>query len=90
MKTARGTCRDIVACFVWKKVRPGFPSLIQNWRRRDGGWDMCDHREGHVRIKSKTDGSIRRATSESTIFTLSSFMYLSYMHFSFLVFYLDL
>jgi hypothetical protein len=27
MKTVRGTCRDITACFAWKQVGLGFPSL---------------------------------------------------------------
>jgi hypothetical protein len=27
MKTARGTCWDLAACFVWKQVELGFPSL---------------------------------------------------------------
>jgi hypothetical protein len=52
------TRRDLAACFAWKQVEPGFPSLPQNWWRRDGEWCMWHHRGGHVRIKSKTDGSM--------------------------------
>jgi hypothetical protein len=37
-RTMRGTCRDLVACFVVKQVGLGFPSLPQNWQMSDDGW----------------------------------------------------
>jgi hypothetical protein len=53
------TPRDLAACFAWKQVGLGFPSLPQNWRRSDGGWYMWHHRGSRMRIKLKMDGSMR-------------------------------
>jgi hypothetical protein len=58
--TVRDTRRDLAACFTWKRVRPEFPSLSQNWRRSDDGWCMRHHRRGHVKMKPKTDRSMRQ------------------------------
>jgi hypothetical protein len=69
------TRRDLAACFAWKQVEPGFPSLPQNWWRRDGEWCMWHHRGGHVRIKSKTDGSMRRAALDSATLALMFSLY---------------
>jgi hypothetical protein len=53
-----------------KQVGVGFPSLPQNWQRGDDGWCMSHHRGGHVKIKPKTDGSMRWAASDSSTPTL--------------------
>jgi hypothetical protein len=36
--TAWDTHQDLAACFTWKQVGLGFPSLPQNWWSHDGGW----------------------------------------------------
>jgi hypothetical protein len=46
--TPRGTREDLAACFTWKQVGLVFPSLPQNWQRRDGGWCTWHHHEGCV------------------------------------------
>jgi hypothetical protein len=54
MKTACGTHRDLVACFICKRVGLGFPSLalrLAEVRRR---WCMWHHHRGHVEMKSST------------------------------------
>jgi hypothetical protein len=33
MKTVRGTHHDLAACYAWKQVGLGFPSLPQDWWR---------------------------------------------------------
>jgi hypothetical protein len=62
--------KDLVACFAWKQVGLGFLSLPQNWRRSDGGWCTWHHRRGHMKMKSKTDGSMRWTASDSPTLTL--------------------
>jgi hypothetical protein len=58
MKMTWGTRRDLAACFTWKQVGLEFPSLPQNWWRRDGGWCTWHHHGGCVEMKLKTDGSM--------------------------------
>jgi hypothetical protein len=57
-KTARGTRRDLAACFAWKQVGLGFPSLTSRLvqaRRRWCMWHQCG---GCVELKLKTDMSM--------------------------------
>jgi hypothetical protein len=68
--TVRDTCRDLATYFTLKQVRLGFLSLPQNLWRSDGGWYTWHHHRGHVKIKSKMDGSMRCATSNSSTSTL--------------------
>jgi hypothetical protein len=75
MKTTQGTCRDLVACFTWKQVRLGFPSLASRLVEARRGWCMWHHRGGCIEIKSKTDRSMRRAASDPATLTLSFLMY---------------
>jgi hypothetical protein len=70
-RTAWDMRRDLAICFAVRQVGLGFPSLPQNWLRSDGGWCTWHHRGGHVKMKSKTDGSMRRAASDSSTPTLS-------------------
>jgi hypothetical protein len=69
-RTTWDTCRDLAVWFVWKQVRLWFSSLPQNWWRSDDGWCTWHHREGYVKMKLKTDGSMRWAASDSSIPTL--------------------
>jgi hypothetical protein len=55
-RTARDTHQNI--------VRLGFPNLPQNWRMSDDGWCTWHHHGGHVKMKSKTDRSMRQAASD--------------------------
>jgi hypothetical protein len=68
---ALDTRRDLAACFAWKQVGLGFPSLPQNWRRSNDGWFMWHHHGGDVKMKSKTDGSMRQAASDPSTPNLS-------------------
>jgi hypothetical protein len=70
MKMVRDTRRDLAASFVWKWVRLGFPSLASRLAEAQREWCMWHHRGGRVEIKSKTDGSMRWAASDSSIPTL--------------------
>jgi hypothetical protein len=65
-RLAQDTRRVLVACFTWKQVELGFPSLPQNWRRNDGGWCTWHHRGDRVELKLKMDGSMRWAASDSS------------------------
>jgi hypothetical protein len=67
MRTARDTHRDLMPYFAWKQVKLGFPSLPQNWWRCDNGWCMWHHRRDRMEMKLNTGGSMRRATSDSSI-----------------------
>jgi hypothetical protein len=49
----------------------GFPILPKNWRRANGGWCTWHHRRGHIKMKPKTDGSMRWVASDSSTPTLS-------------------
>jgi hypothetical protein len=69
-KMVRDTHRDLAACFTWKQVGLGFPSLPQNWWRSDGRWCTWNHHGGRVKMKSKTNGSIWWDTSDSSTPTL--------------------
>jgi hypothetical protein len=71
----RGTRRDLAACFVWKKVGVGFSSLISRLVEARCGWCTWHYREGHVRMKSMMDRSMRWAASDPAILTLLFFMY---------------
>jgi hypothetical protein len=66
MKTVRDTHQDLAACFVWKQVGIGYLSLDSKLVE---AWHVCcvwHHCGGRVEMKSKTDGSLRRAASESS------------------------
>jgi hypothetical protein len=69
------TRRHLVACFPWKRVELGFPSLASRLAEARHGWCMWHHREGRMEKKSKTDVSMRRAISDSSITTLSFSLY---------------
>jgi hypothetical protein len=58
-RLAQDTRRVLAACFTWKQVGLGFPSLPQNWRRNDGGWCTWHHHGDRVELKLKMDGSMR-------------------------------
>jgi hypothetical protein len=60
-RMARNTRRDLTTCFAWNQVGLGFPRLPQNWRRSNSGWCTCHHRRGRVKMKLKTDRSMRWA-----------------------------
>jgi hypothetical protein len=49
--------------------------LFQSGLKTDGGWCMCHHREGCVKSKSKTDGSMQRAASDPTTLALMFSIY---------------
>jgi hypothetical protein len=63
-RSARDTCRDLVACLAWKQVWP------EDWRRRDDGWCMWHHRGGCVGGKLKLDGLMRWAASDPATLAL--------------------
>jgi hypothetical protein len=69
-RTAWDTRWDLAACFAWK-VGLGFSSLSQNWWRSDDGWCTWHHHRGHIKMKSKTDESMRWAASDPSTLTLS-------------------
>jgi hypothetical protein len=68
-RLARDTRRDLVACLAWKQVWP------EDWRRRDDGWCTWHHRGSFVEGKLKTDGSMRRATSDPATLPLLFLMF---------------
>jgi hypothetical protein len=74
-RSTQDTRRDLAACFVWKHVGLGFPSLPQNWQRRNGRWCTWHHRGGRMRIRLKTNGLMWWATSDPTTLTLLFSMY---------------
>jgi hypothetical protein len=51
MKTMWGMRRDLVACFTWKQVRLGFPSLALRLAEVQHGWCMWHHHGGRVQMK---------------------------------------
>jgi hypothetical protein len=75
IKTAWDTRRDLVACFTWKRVWLGFPSLASRLAESRHGWCTWHHCRGCVEMKPKTDESMRRATSDSSISTLPFSLY---------------
>jgi hypothetical protein len=64
-----------VACFAWKQVGLGFLILASRVLEARRGWCMWHHRTGCIKVKLKTDGSMRRAASDSAILTLSFLLY---------------
>jgi hypothetical protein len=75
MKTARDTRRDLATSFAWKRVGLGFPSLASRLAEARHGWCTWHHHGGRVEMKSKTDGSMRQATSDSSTPTLPFSLY---------------
>jgi hypothetical protein len=75
MKTGWDTRRDLVASFVWKRVGLGFPSLALRLAEARYEWCTWYHHGGHVEMKPKTDMSMRRAASDSSIQTLPFSLY---------------
>jgi hypothetical protein len=75
MKTARDARWDLVACFAWKWVWLGFPSLASRLTAVRHGWCTWHHRGGCVEMKPKTDGSMRWVASYSSTPTLSFSLY---------------
>jgi hypothetical protein len=61
---ARDTHRDLAACFAWKQVGLGFPSLASRLVEVHYEWCTWHYHGGRVKIKLKTDGSMRRTTSD--------------------------
>jgi hypothetical protein len=53
MKTAWGTRRDLVACFAWKQVGLGFPSLASRLVVARHKWCTWHHHRGLVEVKPK-------------------------------------
>jgi hypothetical protein len=56
MKMALDTRRDLAACFAWKQVGVGFPSLASRLVEEQCGWCTWHHRGGRVEVKQKTVG----------------------------------
>jgi hypothetical protein len=75
MKTALNTRQDLVTCFAWKQVRLEFFSVASRLAEARHGWCMWHHHGGCVELKLKTDGSMRCATSDSSIPTLPFSLY---------------
>jgi hypothetical protein len=67
--------RDLAACFAWKRVGIGFPSLALRLAEVRHRWCMWYHRRGRVEMNLKTDGSMRWAASDSSIPTLPFLLY---------------
>jgi hypothetical protein len=84
IKTSRGTCRDLAACFAWKQVGLEFSSLATRLDEAWCGWCMWHHRGDCIELKQKMDRSMRRATSNPSTPTRPL------GHFSILVFFLGL
>jgi hypothetical protein len=55
MKTVRGTRQDLAACFVWKQVGLGYPSLTSRLVEARRGCCTWHHHRGWVELKLKTD-----------------------------------
>jgi hypothetical protein len=66
---------DIAACFTWKKIGLGFPSLASRLVEAQHGWCTWHHRGGCMEDKLKTDESMRWAASNPTTLALSFSMY---------------
>jgi hypothetical protein len=75
MKTMWGMRRDLVACFTWKQVRLGFPSLALRLAEVQHGWCMWNHHGGRVEMKPWTDRSMRWTASDSSSPTLLFSLY---------------
>jgi hypothetical protein len=75
MKTALDTHRVLTTCFTWKQVRLGFPSLASRLVEARHGRCTWHHHRGHVEMKPKIDGSMRRAASNCSIPTLTFLLY---------------
>jgi hypothetical protein len=75
MKMVLDTHRDLAACFAWKQVGLGFPSLASRLAKARCGWCMWHHRGGRVEMKLKMDRSLWWAASDSSTPTLSFSMY---------------
>jgi hypothetical protein len=69
-RTAWDTRRDLAVCLTAKQVGIGFPSLPQNRQRSDDRWCTWHHHRGHMKMKSKMDGSMQRAASDCSTPTL--------------------
>jgi hypothetical protein len=73
MKTTQNTRRDLAACFTWKQVGLWFLSLTSRLVEARHGWCTWSHRRSCVELK--TDGSMRRTASDSSIWTLPFSLY---------------
>jgi hypothetical protein len=69
-RMVRDTRRNLAACFAVKQAGLEFLSLPQNWWRSDNKWCTWHHRIDSVKMKSKIDGLMRRAASDSSILIL--------------------
>jgi hypothetical protein len=61
--------RDLAACFAWKQVRLGFPSIASRLAEARHGWCTWHHHRGRVEMMSKT------VASDSSALTLSLSLY---------------
>jgi hypothetical protein len=75
MKTVWDTRRALVACFAWKWVRLGFPSLDSRLAEAWCIWCMWHHRRGRTEMKPKTDMLVQLAASHSSTPTLPFSLY---------------
>jgi hypothetical protein len=75
MKMARDTRRDLAACFAWKQVGLGFPSLATRQAEAQCGWCTWYHCGGLVETKLKMDGSMWWTASYSSTPTLPFLLY---------------
>jgi hypothetical protein len=75
MKTERDMRRDLAACFTWKRVRLGIPSLASRLVEVGRRWCTWHHHRGCVEMKLKTDGSMWWTASDSSTPTLLFSLY---------------
>jgi hypothetical protein len=59
MRTVWDTRRDLAACFVWKQVGLGFPSLASRLVEAWHEWCTWHHHRGRMELKLKTDRSMQ-------------------------------
>jgi hypothetical protein len=71
----RDTRQDQAACFAWKQVRLGFLSLASRLTEAWLAWCTWHHHGGHIDLKLKKDGSMRRVASESSTPTFTFSLY---------------
>jgi hypothetical protein len=74
-RSARDMRRDLAACFTWKQVWLGFPSLARRMAEERQRVVHVTHHGGCVGGKLKTDGLMRRAVPDPATLTLSFSMY---------------
>jgi hypothetical protein len=64
METALDRRRDLAACFTWKQVELGFPSLTSRLAEAQRRWCMWHHRGGRVDMKQKMAGPMASGATQ--------------------------